>query len=89
MSNWLDIVSIGVVLAFGIMGLSGWLNRLRGLVFGVLLGVVIIGMTPFALAKYGLDSRINPEKSVIMQYLDRYVPDSFKGKVVQMKGLLE
>ncbi|MFQ5685233.1 MAG: hypothetical protein ACE5GV_01100 [Candidatus Scalindua sp.] len=77
---WLDIVAIGVILVFGIMGLSGWLNMLRGLVFGVLLGVIVIGMTPSVLSKYGIDSRINPEKSIIMQYLDKFVPVSIKSK---------
>lgn len=77
---WLDIAAISVILVFGIMGLSGWLNRLRGLVFGVLLGTIVIGLTPIVLSKYDMGSRINPEQSVIMKYLDKFVPDSIREK---------
>lgn len=77
---WLDIVAVGIVFVLGILGFSGWLNRLRGLVFGILLGVIIIGMTPFVLSKYDIGSRINPEQSIIMKYLDKFVPDSIKSK---------
>lgn len=77
---WLDIAAIGVLFVFGVMGFSGWLNRLRGFVFGILLGVVVIGMTPFLLSKYNIDSRIDPEKSSIMRYLDKFVPVSIKSK---------
>jgi len=77
---WLDIAAISVILVFGIMRLSGWLNRLRGLVFGVLLGTIVIGLTPIVLSKYDMGSRINPEQSVIMKYLDKFVPDSIREK---------
>jgi len=77
---WLDIAAISVILVFGIMGLSGWLNRLRGLVFGVLLGTIVIGLAPIVLSKYDMGSRINPEQSVIMKYLDKFVPDSIREK---------
>ncbi len=77
---WLDIAAVSIVLVFGLLGFSGWLNRLRGLVFGILLGVVIIVMTPFVLSKYDTGHRINPEKSSIMRYLDKFVPDSIKEK---------
>jgi hypothetical protein len=77
---WLDIAAVGIVFVFGILGFSGWLNRLRGLVFGILLGVIIIGMTPLILSKYDIGFRINPEQSIIMKYLDKFVPDSIKGK---------
>jgi hypothetical protein len=77
---WLDIAAVGIVFVFGILGFSGWLNRLRGLVFGILLGVIIIGMTPLILSKYDIGSRINPEQSIIMKYLDKFVPDTIKGK---------
>ncbi|MBT6230532.1 MAG: hypothetical protein HOI47_28160 [Candidatus Scalindua sp.] len=77
---WLDIAAISVILVFGIMRLSGWLNRLRGLVFGVLLGTIVIGLTPIVLSKYYMGSRINPEQSVIMKYLDKFVPDSIREK---------
>jgi len=77
---WLDIAAVSIVLVFGILGFSGWLNRLRGLVFGILLGVIIIGVTPFVLSKYDTGLRISPEKSNIMRYLDKFVPDSIKGK---------
>ena len=77
---WLDIAAVGIVFVFGILGFSGWLNRLRGLVFGILLGVIIIGMTPFMLSKYDIGSSINPDQSIIMKYLDKLVPDSIKGK---------
>ncbi|ODS34104.1 MAG: hypothetical protein SCARUB_00777 [Candidatus Scalindua rubra] len=75
---WLDIVAIGIVLVFGIMGFSGLLNRFRGLVFGILLGIFIIGVTPFVLSKFDTGFHINPEKSIIMRYLDKYIPDSIK-----------
>lgn len=75
---WLDIAAIGVLFVFGILGFSGWLNKLRGLVFGILLGGIIIGMTPFLLSKYDTGFRINPEKSSIMRYIDKFVPDSIK-----------
>lgn len=77
---WLDIAAISVILVFGIMRLSGWLNRLRGLVFGVLLGTIVIGLTPIVLSKYDMGSRINSEQSVIMKYLDKFVPDSIREK---------
>ncbi len=77
---WLDVAAIGVILVFGIMGFSGWLNKLRGLIFGIILGIVIIGMIPFVLAKFDAGSNIQPEKSVIMKYLDRFVPVSIKIK---------
>ena len=77
---WIDIAAVGIVFVFGILGFSGWLNRLRGLVFGILLGVIIIGMTPLILSKYDIGSRINPEQSIIMKYLDKFVPDTIKGK---------
>jgi len=77
---WLDIAAISVILVFGIMGLSGWLNRLRGLVFGVLLGTIVIGLAPIVLSKYDMGSRINSEQSVIMKYLDKFVPDSIREK---------
>lgn len=77
---WLDIAAISVILVFGIMRLSGWLNRLRGLVFGVLLGTIVIGLAPIVLSKYDMGSRINPEQSVIMKYLDKFVPDSIREK---------
>jgi len=77
---WLDIAAVGIVFVFGILGFSGWLNRLRGLVFGILLGVIIIGMTPFMLSKYDIGSSINPDQSIIMKYLDKFVPDSIKDK---------
>jgi hypothetical protein len=78
--HWLDIVAVSTVFVFGILGFSGWLNRLRGLVFGVLLGAIVIGITPFVLSKYDTDLRINPEKSSILRYIDKFVPDSIKGK---------
>jgi uncharacterized membrane protein required for colicin V production len=77
---WLDIAAISVILVFGIMRLSGWLNRLRGLVFGVLLGTIVIGLAPIVLSKYDMGSRINSEQSVIMKYLDKFVPDSIREK---------
>ncbi len=77
---WLDIAAVGIVFVFGILGFSGWLNRLRGLVFGILLGVIIIGMTPFMLSKYDIGSSINPDQSIIMKYLDKLVPDSIRVK---------
>lgn len=77
---WLDIAAVSIVLVFGILGFSGWLNRLRGLLFGIILGVIIIGMTPFVLSRYDTGLRINPEESSIMRYLDRFVPDSLKEK---------
>ena len=77
---WLDIAAISVILVFGIMRLSGWLNRLRGLVFGVLLGTIVIGLAPIVLSKYDMGSRINSEQSVIMKYLDKFVPDSISEK---------
>ena len=77
---WIDIAAVGIVFVFAILGFSGWLNRLSGLVFGILIGVIIIGMTPFMLSKYDLSSSINPEQSIIMKYLDKLVPDSIKGK---------
>ncbi len=89
---WLDIAAIGVLFVFGIMGFSGLLNRLRGLIFGIFLGVIIVGMIPLALTKFDTNTHIDLEKSVIISYLDKYVPDSirskYQGKVVSSDGSL-
>jgi len=77
---WLDIAAIGVLFIFGIMGFSGLLNRLRGLIFGILLGAVLIGMTPYALTKLNTNAQIDSEKSIIMRYLNKFVPVSIKNK---------
>ncbi len=77
---WLDIAAIGILFVFGIMGFSGLLNRLRGLIFGILLGAVIIGMTPYALTKFDTKAQIDLEKSIIMKYFDKVVPISIRSK---------
>ncbi len=77
---WLDIAAIGILFVFGIMGFSGLLNRLRGLIFGILLGAVIIGITPYALAKFDTNAQIDLEKSIIMRYFDEFVPFSIRSK---------
>ena len=87
---WLDIAAIGVIFVFAIMGFSGWLNRLRGLIFGILLGAIIIAATPFVLTKYDTGTHIDLKKSVVISYLNKYVPVSIKskyeGKVVRSDG---
>ncbi len=77
---WLDIVSISILFVFGIMGFSGWFNRLRGFIFGILLGVFIIGLSPLILTKFDTDTRIDLKKSVIIRYFDQFVPVSIKSK---------
>lgn len=77
---WLDIAAIGVLFVFGIMGFSGLLNRLRGLIFGIFLGAIIIGMTPYALTKFDTNAQVDLEKSIIMKYFDKFVPISFRSK---------
>ncbi len=77
---WLDIAAIGVLFVFGIMGFSGLLNRLRGLVFGIFLGAVIIGMTPYAITKFDTNAQIDLERSFIMRYFDKFVPISIRSK---------
>ena len=77
---WLDIAAIGIIFVFGIMGFSGLLNRLRGLMFGIFLGAVIIGMTPYALTKFDTNAQIDLEKSIIMRYFDKFVPISIRSK---------
>ncbi|MFQ5964342.1 MAG: hypothetical protein ACE5KZ_08670 [Candidatus Scalinduaceae bacterium] len=78
---WLDIAAIGVILLFGIMGFSGLLNKLRGLVFGILLGIFIVGITPFVLKKFNTDFHLNPEKSIVMQYLDNFISDTINDNI--------
>ncbi len=75
---WLDIVAVGIIFFFGILGFSGLLNRFRGLVFGILLGLFIIGIAPFALSKYDTGFQVNTEKSIVMRYLGKLMPDSIK-----------
>jgi len=77
---WIDITAIAVIAIFGLLGLSGWLNKLRGLAFGIILAIVVIAMTPFMLAKYNKDYYINLDKSIIMRYINHFVPDSIAGK---------
>ncbi len=87
---WLDIAALGIIFIFGIMGFSGWLNRLRGLIFGILLGAFIIATTPFILTKYDTGTHIDFKKSVVISFLNKYVPVSIKskyqGKVVSSDG---
>ncbi len=89
---WLDIAALGVLFIFGIMGFSGLLNRLRGLIFGIFLGVIIIGMTPYALTKFDTNAQIDLEKSIILKYFDKFVPISIRSKyqenVVSSDGVL-
>ena len=77
---WLDIAAIGIIIVFGIMGFSGLLNRLRGLIFGIFLGAIIIGMTPYALTKFDTNAQVDLEKSIIMKYFDKYVPIPIRSK---------
>lgn len=77
---WLDIVAVSTIIVFGILGFSGWLNRLRGLVFGIFLGAVIIGMTPYSLTKFDTNAQIDLEKSIIMKYFDKYAPGPIRSK---------
>ncbi len=77
---WLDIAAIGIIFVFGIMGFSGLLNRLRGLIFGIFLGAVVIGMTPYALTKINTNAQIDLEKSIIMKYFEKFVPISIRNK---------
>jgi hypothetical protein len=77
---WIDITAIAVIAIFGLLGLSGWLNRLRGLAFGIILAVALIAMTPFMLTRYNKDYYINLDKSIIMRYINHLVPDSITGE---------
>ena len=77
---WLDIAAIGVLFVFGILGFSGLLNRLRGLIFGIFLGAVIVGMTPYALTRFDTNTQIDLEKSTIMRYFNKFVPFSIRSK---------
>jgi hypothetical protein len=77
---WVDIAAIAVITIFGLLGFSGWLNRLRGLAFGITLAIAIIAITPFILAKYNKDYYINIDKSIIMRYIDHFVPDNIARK---------
>jgi|TARA_B100000315_G_C14197574_1_gene416120 hypothetical protein len=77
---WLDIAAIVVIIMFGLLGFSGLLNRLRGLAFGLILAIVVIAITPFVLAKYNKDYYINTEKSIIMRYINHFIPNNIMGK---------
>ena len=78
---WLDITAIVVIAIFGLSGFSGWLSRLGGLIFGIILAIVIIAITPFMLAKYKKEYYIDIDKSVIMRYIDRFVSDNIVEKI--------
>lgn len=69
MSRW-DIAAAGVIILFGLLGLSGWLNRIRGLVFGIIIGIAVVGVTPYMLEKFNIDLHFTRENSVLLQYIE-------------------
>ncbi len=76
---WLDIVAIVVIAIFGLLGLTGSLKMLSGFVFGIILAIVILAITPSVLEKYNKYFYINTEKSIIIQHIDRLVTDNIMG----------
>ncbi|MCF6147729.1 MAG: hypothetical protein E3K37_03625 [Candidatus Kuenenia sp.] len=69
MSRW-DIAAAGVIILFGLLGLSGWLNRIRGLVFGIIIGIAVVGVTPYMLERFNIDLHFTRENSVLLQYIE-------------------
>jgi hypothetical protein len=76
---WLDIVAIVVIAVFGLLGLTGSLKMLSGLVFGIILAILILAITPSVLEKYNKYFNINIEKSIIIRNIDHFVTDSIMG----------
>jgi hypothetical protein len=76
---WLDIVAIVVIAVFGLLGLTGSLKMLSGLVFGIILAILILAITPSVLGKYNKYFNINIEKSIIIRNIDHFVTDSIMG----------
>ncbi len=69
----LDFALMGVIMFFGVLGFSGLLNKLSGLMFGILLGIFIVGITPTILTKYDLGIHMNPENSLILTYMKYFI----------------
>ena len=76
---WLDIVAIVVIAIFALLGLTGWLKMLSGLVFGIVLAILILAITPSILEKYNKYFYIDTEKSIIIRHIDRFVTDNITG----------
>ena len=69
MSRW-DIAAAGVIILFGLLGLSGWLNRIKGLAFGIIFGIVVVGFTPYMLEKFDINFHFTRENSLVLQYIE-------------------
>ncbi len=76
---WLDIVAIAVIAIFGLLGLTGSLKKLSGFVFGIILAILILAITPSMLEKFNKYFYINTEKSIIIRNIDRFVSDNIMG----------
>ncbi len=76
---WLDIVAIAVIVIFGLLGLTGSLKILSGFVFGIILAILILAITPPMLEKFNKYFYVNTEKSIIIRNIDRFVSDNIMG----------
>lgn len=77
--NAIDIVALIIIVFTVFMGLIGLLDRVRGLVFGLILGGFIIISTSIAFIKVNEQIKlgVNTERSVVLRYINHYSNNMF------------
>ena len=81
---WFDIGAFSVIFIFIILGFSGWLDSLRGLVFGMFFGIFVVAVIAVTLTSQNNVTKVSivKERSVVLRFIDDYI-DKFKTQTAQ------